>query len=157
MQDVLIQTTKEGLYDLVIDEDRQDFASAEGMETAIPVSYFTDARAPSVQVPESKDRRGWVGNILFADIERELGGLLWILDQARITGDTLNLAKAFTEGSLNWLIEDGLATNVTATVVQDGNRSINIFTDITTIDNIVLRYVTLWRKTDQSKIETQVA
>jgi len=157
MQDVLIQTTESGLYDIVIDEDRQDFASAEGMETAIPVSYFTDARAPAVQVPESKDRRGWVGNILSADIERELGGLLWILDQTRITGDTFNIAKAFAEASLNWLIEDGLARDITATVVQDGFRTIKIFTNITTVDNIVLRYVTLWRKTDQSKIETQVA
>jgi len=157
MQDVLIQATKDGLYDLVIDEDRQDFASAEGFESAIPVSFFTDARAPSVQVPEAKDRRGWVGNILFADIERELGGLLWILDQSRITGDTLNLAKAFAEGSLSWLVEDGLARDITATVIQDGNRSIKIFTNITTIDDTVLRYVTLWRKTDPSKIETQVA
>lgn len=157
MQDVLIQTTDEGLYDIKVDEDRQDFQSAEGFESAIPVSLFTDSRAPSVQVQEAKDRRGWVGNILFADIERELGGLLWILEQSRITEDTLNLAKTFAEDSLNWMVEDGLARNVSATVLQDGNRSIKIFTNITTIDNTVLRYVTLWRKTDPSKIETQVA
>lgn len=157
MQDVLIQTTNEGLYDLQIDEESHDFKSAEGFESAIPVSLFSDSRAPSVQVQEAKDRRGWVGNILFADIERELGGLLWILDQARITEDILNLAKTFAEDSLNWMVEDGLARNVNATVLQDGSRSIKIFTNITTIDNTVLRYVTLWRSTDQNKIETQVA
>jgi phage gp46-like protein len=157
MQDVLIQANEEGIYDLVVDEDKQDFASAEGFESAIPVSFFTDARAPSVQVQEAKDRRGFVGNILFADIERELGGLLWILDQSRITNETLNLAKAFAEGSLSWMVEDGLARNITVTVTKESIIAIKIFTNITTIDNIVLRYVTLWRKTDQSKIETQVA
>lgn len=157
MQDVLVRTSEGGLYDLRIDEDRQDFQSSEGFESAIPVSLFTDARAPSVQVQEAKDRRGWVGNILFADIERELGGLLWILDQARITDNIINLAKTFAEDSLNWMVEDGLARNVSATVTQDGSRSIKIFTDITTIDNTVLRYVTLWRSTEPSKIETQVA
>lgn len=156
MQDVLIQTTEGGLYDLQIDEERQDFQSAEGFESAIPTSFFTDARAPSVQVQEAIYRRGWVGNILFIDIGRELGGLLWILDQARITNDTLNLAKSFAEDSLNWMVIDGVARNVSVSFVQDGIRSIKIFTDITAIDNTVLRYVTLWRNTDLTKIETQI-
>ena len=156
MQDALIQVDINGLYDLVIDEESADFASAEGFETSIPVSLFTDARAPAVQVQEAQGRRGWVGNILFADIERELGGLLWILDQARLTENIINLAKTFAEESLNWMVEDGIARNINATVVQDGLRSVKIFTNITTIDNTVQRYVTLWRATDQEKIETQV-
>ncbi len=155
-QDVLIQTDSNGLYDIQIDAASADFDSATGFESAIPVSYFSDSRAPAVQVQEAQRRRGWVGNILFADIDRELGGLLWILDQARITDDTLNLAKAFAEDSLQWMIEDGVARNITVTVAQDATRSIEIFNTITMIDNTVQRYVLLWRDTDLTKIETQV-
>lgn len=150
MQDMLVKSDDRGIYDVQI--NGSDFASSEGFETAIPTSYFTDARAPAVQVQEAQDRRGWVGNILSVDLERELGGLLWILDQARITEDTLNFTKSFAQDSLQWLIDDGVARLVQITVEREGVDTIRIFTNITTIDNTVLRYVTLWRSTDFNRI-----
>lgn len=149
-QDILIKSDDRGIYDIQI--DGSDFASAEGFESAIATSYFTDSRAPAVQVQEAQKRRGWVGNILTAIASRELGGLLWILDQARITNDTLNFAKSFAQDSLQWLIEDGLARSVQVSVTRNGTRGISILTDITTIENTVLRYVTLWRSTDLTRI-----
>jgi phage gp46-like protein len=149
MQDVLIKPDEKGIYDLVV--EGADFASAEGFETAIATSYFTDARAPAVQVQEAQKRRGWVGNIIYLEIERELGGLLWILDQARNTQDTRNLAVSFAEGSLQWMPEDNVARSVLVIVKQTDPRTTQIFTDITTVDNTVLRYVTLWRNTDLSR------
>lgn len=150
MQDVLIKANDTSLYDIQI--DGADFASSEGFETAIPTSYFTDARAPAVQVQEAQNRRGWVGNILSVDIERELGGTLWILDQARLTEDTLNFAKSFAQESLQWLLDDGIARGVRIIVEKTGSRSISIFTTITTVDNTILKYVTLWRSTDFTRI-----
>lgn len=149
-QDILIKSDTRGIYDVQI--DGADFKSAEGFESAIAASYFTDSRAPAVQVQEAQKRRGWVGNILTAIQSRELGGLLWILDQARITDDTLNFAKSFAQDSLQWLIEDGIARSVQVSVVRNGVRGITILTDITTIENTVLRYVTLWRSTDLTRI-----
>jgi phage gp46-like protein len=149
MQDVLIKPDAEGIYDLVV--EGADFASAKGFETAIATSYFTDARANAVQVQEAQNRRGWVGNILYLDIQRELGGLLWILDQARNTQDTRNLAKSFAEGSIQWMPEDNVARSVESIVKEVDPRTSQIFTNITTVDNTVLEYVTLWRKTDLSR------
>lgn len=149
-QDVLIKSDAQGLYDIQI--DGADFASAYGFETAIPTSYFTDARASSVQVEQANRRRGWVGNILFLDLDRELGGLLWILDQARIIQDTLNFAKTFAHDSLQWMIDDGMARSISIEVEQSNPRAIAIKTDIVTIDNTVLRYYTLWRNTDLARI-----
>ena len=145
MQDVRLQADENGIYDLVLGDG--DFNSVDGFETAIATSYFTDSRAPSVQVQAAQNRRGWVGNILYADIERELGGLLWVLDQARITDDTLNLAKTFAQDSLAWMVEDGIARNVAVSVEKAGYRTIKILTNVTTLDNTVLRYVTLWKNT----------
>jgi phage gp46-like protein len=149
MQDVLIKPDAEGIYDLVIKD--ADFASAKGFETAIATSYFTDARANAVQVQEAQNRRGWVGNILYLDIQRELGGLLWILDQARNTEDTRNSARSFAEGSLQWMPDDNVARSIQVIVKETSPRITEIFTNITTVDNTVLRYVTLWRDTDLSR------
>lgn len=149
-QDVLIKSDAQGLYDIQI--DGADFASARGFETAIPTSFFTDSRASAVQVQQAELRRGWAGNLLYLDDGRELGGLLWILDQARLTADTINFAKSFAQDSLQWLIDDGLARSIKITVVRDGGRSIKISTDIMTVDNSVQRYFTLWRSTDLSRV-----
>lgn len=149
-QDVLIKADGRGLYDLVI--DGADFASAYGFESAIPTSYFTDARAPAVQVQEAARRRGWAGNALYLDEGREVGGLLWLLDQARVTPDTINFAKGYAADSLQWMIEDGVARSIIIEVERDGTRSILISTDITSIENTVQRYITLWRGTDLTRI-----
>lgn len=149
-QDVLIKSDAVGLYDIQI--EGADFASAYGFESAIPTSFFTCARASAVQVQDAERRRGWVANILYFDDGRELGGLLWLLDQARITPDTLNFAKVYAQGALQWMIEDGIARSITVTVEQAGTRVITILTDIVTIENTVQRYVTLWRATDISRI-----
>lgn len=149
MQDMLIQSDAGGVYDIQI--DGADFASAMGFETAIPVSLFTDSRAPAVQVQDSKNRRGWVGNIRTIDIERELGGLLWILDQSRITSDTLNFARSYAQDSLQWLLDDGLARGVEVAVDKPTDRGIRVRIAITTIDNTVTRYIALWRATDLNR------
>lgn len=150
MQDILIKSDDRGIYDIQI--SGSDFDSSEGFETAIPTSFFSDSRGPAVQVQDAERRRGWVGNILYADIERELGGLLWILDQTRITNDTINIAKSFAQDSLKWLIDDGQARGVQVIVERDGTSDVKIFTNITTLDDTVLRYVTLWRSTDFTRI-----
>lgn len=149
-QDILIRANNRGLYDIEV--SGYDFRSADGFESAIPTSFFSDARANSTQVQEAKNRRGWVGNILYAVEEKELGGLLWLLDQSRITQDTLNLARSYAQDSLQWMIDDGLARAVRVQVERTGVREITILTDIFTIQNTIERYITLWRSTDINRI-----
>jgi hypothetical protein len=49
------------------------------------------------------------------------------------------------------MLDDNIARQVTVKVEQIDSREIKIFTDITSIDNTVKRYVTLWRSTDLSR------
>lgn len=149
-QDVLIRANDRGLYDLQI--ENSDFASAEGFESSIPTSLFSDARASAVQVQEAQKRRGWIGNILYAEIDRELGGLLWTLEQARLTQDTLNFARSYAEDSLQWMIDDGIARSISVTVERSDTRKVMVYIDILTIANTVQRYITLWRSTDINRI-----
>jgi len=152
MQDMLLKQDSNGVFDLQIDGN--DFTSAYGFETAIVVSFFTDARASSVQVQEAMNRRGWAGNILTRDLERELGGMLWLLDQARLTTDILNFARTYAQGSLQWMLEDDIGKQIIITVEKLGDRKININTDITTMNDTVKRYSTLWRNTNFNRITT---
>lgn len=150
MQDVLIQANSDGLYDLVVDGNV--FASAGGFETAIPVSLFTDARAPAALVAEPQNRRGWIGNLLTAATMRQLGSILWVLDQTRITQETLNVARLAAQDAFQWMVDDGEALSVLVNVDQSPKGSIVITIQITDTSNVVSRYQTLWRATDASVI-----
>jgi phage gp46-like protein len=150
MQDVLIRANSDGLYDLVIDGNL--FASAGGFETAIPVSLFTDARAPAALVSEPQNRRGWIGNLMTAATMRQLGSILWILDQARITQETLNIARLAVQDAFQWMVDDGVALGVLVDVTRAPKGALLITIQITDTSNVVSRYQTLWRATDASVI-----
>lgn len=150
MQDILIRANSDGLYDFVIDGN--EFASAGGFETAIPVSLFTDARAPAALVSEPQYRRGWIGNLMTASTMRQLGSILWVLDQTRITQETLNIARLAAQDAFQWMVDDGVALGVLVDVTRSSNTGFIITIQITDTSNIVSRYQTLWRATDASVI-----
>ena len=150
MQDVLIRANSDGLYDFVIEGNL--FASAGGFETAIPVSLFTDARAPAALVTDPQYRRGWIGNLMTAQTMRQLGSILWILDQTRITQETLNTARLAAQEAFQWMLDDGVALSVLVDVVRTARLGMQIIIQITDTSNVVSRYQTLWRATDASVI-----
>lgn len=152
MQDVLITPDSNGLYDISI--NGADFEGAEGFETAIPVSLFTDARVEGHIVQNALYRRGWVGNILFVEIERQLGSSLWTLDQARVSDDTINNARVASQECLQWMIDDDILSSIFIDVVQESKDRIVVFIEFADIDNVIKRYKTLWRRTDAVKLST---
>lgn len=151
-QDALIKPDNFGNYDLALNDDGSDFASAEGFESAIPVSLFTDARAPASAVADPKRRRGWVGNILTLDQNRELGGLIWIYDQGRITATLLNNIRNAVVASLTWMLEDGILTGIEVEVTIDGPRAIRVRALLTGVDNNVDEFSVLWRRTNPANL-----
>lgn len=150
MQDVLIRANSDGLYDFVIEGN--EFASAGGFETAIPVSLFTDARAPAALVAEPQNRRGWIGNLMTASTMRQLGSILWALDQTRITQETLNLARLEAQSAFQWMLDDGVALGVLIDLSRSSSGGITITIQITDTSNVVSRYQTLWRATNATVI-----
>jgi phage gp46-like protein len=151
-QDVLIAGDNFGNYDLALNADGTDFDTAEGFETAIPTSLFTDARAPASSVSDPKRRRGWIGNLLTLDLDRQLGGLLWLYDQERITGTVLNGIRDAAINSLNWMLEDGILSNIEIEVSIVGTRAIQLDIVLTGADNDVDKFSVLWRRTNPANI-----
>ena len=150
MQDVLIRANADGLYDIVVEGN--NFASAGGFETAIPVSLFTDARAPAALVQEPQRRRGWIGNMMTAETMRQLGSILWTLEQTRITRDTINIARLAAQDAFAWMVEDGVALSVLVDVTQAPRGGLLITIQIQDTSNVVSRYQTLWRATNAAAI-----
>lgn len=145
MQDIKLFQESSGLFD--IDVEDGVFASVDGLETSIEVSLFTDARAPGSLVPDAIDRRGWVGNIITAIDNRQIGSLLWLLDQARLTSRTISSADIYARQATLHYLEDSVAEDIAVTV-ERGQKQISISTDIKVSDNNTQRYNSLWRNTN---------
>ena len=107
MIDLKLTQGTSGRFDFTISGG--DLDGVEGFDTALQVSLLTDARAPADKVLRPEDRRGWVGNTVET---RDLGSLLWLVEQRRLTQDTLNETVDYARKSLQWFIDDGIAENV---------------------------------------------
>lgn len=115
--------------DLVIDGG--GVALDDGLQTAILLSLFTDARAPDdAELPQrGTDRRGWWGNGFPADrfagrANQEMGSLLWLLSREKVTGRTVALAKSYALDALQWLVRDRVASSVAVEVETQASADI---------------------------------
>jgi phage gp46-like protein len=82
-------------------------ATGNDIETAILISIFTDRMAePGDVIPDgSNDPRGW-----WADDDVPIGSRMWLLQRAKQTGTTLQLAYDYLAEALKWMIDDGVVS-----------------------------------------------
>lgn len=87
-----------------------------GLQTAVTISLFSDARAADDDKLEAGvDARGWWGHS-FLTGSRQLGSRLWLIQRSKASADTLNKAKSWAEEALQWLVDERVAETVTAKV-----------------------------------------
>lgn len=97
--------------------DGADLRSGSDLATAVVVSLFTDRQAATSDVvaDRSGDPRGWWGDTL--------GSRIWLLERAKRTQETLQLAKGYIEEAVQWLIDDDVVAGFEITVEwQPGSR-----------------------------------
>ena len=111
--DVLVDRDDRGLFDLTINDDG-DFTTTQGFDSALVMSLGCERRADASEVLRPELRRGWWGNELNDD-GFEIGSKLWLLDQARLTQETMNAAIDYTKRGLQWLIDGGHLDTVEVT------------------------------------------
>ena len=89
-----------------------DLQAEEGLDTAILISLFTDARVREAELPPGHTwRRGWWGD----DVEDEpdsTGSKLWLLRRSKATPEVLVRARGYIREALQWLIRDGVAVEL---------------------------------------------
>jgi len=101
-----------------------DLTHDGGLETAVYLSLFTDRRARDDDVlldPDNPDKRGWWGDLISPEVEGDqMGSRLWLLRRAKTIEESLIKAKEYAEESLQWLIEDKVASNVIVSTERIG-------------------------------------
>jgi phage gp46-like protein len=114
--------------------DRGDLALDGSLRTAVIISLFTDRRAEDDDLVDPNDRRGWWGDLLSDVADDKVGSRLWQLGRAKTVQETLNLAEEFAKESLDWMIEDGIASAIECTAEFVGKGFIGIGIKITKPD-----------------------
>jgi phage gp46-like protein len=146
MSDLKLTQSDDGVFDLVIENG--NFVIEDGFDTSIWVSLLTDARAPRDKVVLPENRRGWMGNLVSPVVGRDLGGLLWLTEQRRLTQKTLNEVVDYARKALNWFVEDGTATSLAVTGEITPRSGITLAITITALNGLTeTHYINLWEVT----------
>jgi len=125
-----------------------DLAMDDGLETAVILSLFTDARAnadDALPLGQS-DRRGWWADAYPAADGDRFGSRLWLLRASKQLQQSLNLAKEYAEEALAWLVADGVASRVEVDTFIPRDEVMGMTVRIYRPDDTVtpIRFETLW-------------
>jgi phage gp46-like protein len=121
MSDIaLIWSNIEGAADMRLEAG--SLATDAGLNTAIIISMFSDARAREDDVlPGGEDRRGWWADALSPSGEPDpIGSRLWLLAREKRLPAVIERARFYTAEALDWLVRDGVAASVTVTAEAQG-------------------------------------
>lgn len=141
----LVLEAGDGGYDLRI--DGYDLATEAGLRSAVIVSLFSDARAAPEDVQGGEDRRGWWADAWPEVAEDETGSLLWLLGRSKTTTEVLRQAEEHAEQALAWLVEDEVASQISATAerVQRDHLALTIDIMRPSGEAMQLRFEDLWK------------
>lgn len=93
-----------------------DLTLEQGLYTSIIISLFTDKRAADDDVlpdPLNNDLRGWWGEIASPEVDGDqIGSKLWLLERSKATDNVIAISKEYIENSLQWMIEDEIASSI---------------------------------------------
>lgn len=105
-----------------------DLFPDNGLATAVLISLFTDARAPSaIALPQGETTmRGWWGDLA----QRTTGSLLWLIFREKMVPEVAERAREYTETALGWMIEEGFCEKVEVTATLMPPQSLQLIIKI---------------------------
>ncbi len=122
-----------------------DLAIDQGLQTAVLVSLFSDARAAEDdELPvEAESRRGF-----WADsAEDRFGSKLWLLRRTVLSRETVNLAQDYAQQALRWLLDEGIAQAVRV-VAEAAGGILHLSIEITR--GTARRWDAIWKATEET-------
>lgn len=142
----LIQDIGTGEFDLAIIGG--DLAATSGLATAVLVSIFTDARALPDEIRTAVLRGGWIGDSAPPVEEFKLGSRIWLTEPAKLIQSTANIVSSYALAALQWMIDQGIASNVEVEGVLRPPYELGLNVRITApTGEETSQYVALWRQT----------
>lgn len=123
-------------------------ATDDGLETAVILSLFSDARADDDDAlpPGQTDRRGWWADAYPVEAGDRFGSRLWLLRASKQLQQSLNDARLYAEQALAWLVADGVARKVEVETFIVREEVMGMMVRIHRPDGNVspIRFETLW-------------
>lgn len=135
----LVLNKEDGYYDIDFNAEG-DFLLTDGLETAILMTILSVRRADSSEIVSPINRRGDWSNELNEVSEYEVGSKFWLLEQARVLQETLNIGIDALENGFAWMIDD----NVIKEINVDGeiiDNSIHYTIELTKQNNKTETYI----------------
>lgn len=122
-----------------------DIKSDDGLETAVIISIFTDRRVTDDDLPDLEESKmGWWGD-MFSDIANDqIGSRLWLLKREKTTTETLRRSEDYIREALNWMLEDGVATNIEVNSAYNEFKHLIATIDILRPNDDETRFQVLW-------------
>lgn len=112
------------------------------------ISLFSWGRATDEDVLEKgADKLGWWGAAVANEgLTGRWGSRLWTLRRAKLVPETLARVRKLTLDALQWFVDDGIATEVTATAVRVDGRAVRLDIVLRRGDEtlIAVRFADVW-------------
>jgi len=87
-----------------------------GLETAVLLSLFTDARVAESELPPGLNSvRGWWGDEFLSNPGDKTGSKLWTFSRDKLNTKTAASIQVRAKQALAWMIDDGTALKVDVT------------------------------------------
>lgn len=129
--------------DLVIENG--DLKADNGFETAVLISLFTDRFVAQDDLPDGeREVRGWWADNVSEPSNDLIGSPLWTLDRAKISDQLESFLEDFAKEALKWMLEDGIASTITATATRIGTDQVDLSIEITKPDGQDVPFQFIW-------------
>ena len=137
---------EKGFFDLELTEDGSDLLGAVNLRTSIGISIFTDRRTDDDDTEPNE--RGWAGDAIRPEGEDLLGSKMWLIHLEKTLDIHLPRAKQFVEQSLQWLLDDNIAREITATVtyLSKPKGIMSIIVDVVRFSGLNERFDYVWNQ-----------
>lgn len=119
------------------------FASDE-LARSVMISLFSWARAHDDDDVEGRRRYGFWGDT-YGDPGERTGSRLWLLRRQKITSKTVERLRTYADEALRWLVDDGVADDVTVTAERADIDRVDLSVTISRNgDSRTLRFADVW-------------
>ncbi len=105
-----------------------DLAPDDGLQTAVVISLFSDARVEADLPPGQVDPRGWWGD---AGTDDGTGSKLWLARPSKAQGALPARVEAWALEALQWLLDDAAATAVEALAEWGARNRLDLLVTVT--------------------------
>jgi len=143
--DIALEYDKEAKgFDLRLTDDGCDLLPAVNLRNAAGICIFSERRTNADDpVP---NMAGYPGDALDDIDESNLGSKLWLALRGKATDDKLPVFKQYVEESLQWMIDDGIASAVNVNAFYSGTpgERLNLNIEIVRLTGENLQFAYVW-------------